>query len=1348
MAKKILKYSFLVLVIAIFFNVLTNEKTYASEYSFNNGNSWNAKFYNNTSFKGTPITMKFPSIDFNWGHQSPHKSIPVNNFSAVFEKEMEFLGGEYYLVGEVDDEVRVFINNKLVYEVRGAGHRKIKQLIEVPKGCYPVRVEFVEYSGRSALSLDLLKADGWLVQYYNNVNFKGIPIFKTSDAIAFDWGGSSPINGIPYNHFSAEFEKYMEFEGGAYTLIGEVDDLISVYINDQLVYDISRQGSHKFNKKINIPKGKHHVRIKYAEYTGRAKISVAFIKEGDWLIKYFDNTNFRGTATYDSSSTIFFDWRRSSPSANISNDHFSAIFEKDMYFDGSPVNLVGEVDDLIKVYIDDRLVYEITKAGRHQINQRLSIPKGTHNVRVEFVEYTGSAKISLGFINPNEWKVRYYPETNFNSTAMYASVPDLALDWGGSSPNPTIPINNFAAIFEKDMYFDGSPYVLKGEVDDLIKVYVNNELIYEITRPGHHVINKTVNIPRGTHNVRVEFVEYTGSAKISLGFTKANEWAAKYFNNKDFKGTPIYSSEKELKLNWGKGSPFESIPNNHFSAIFEKQISFETDEYFIIGESDDLIRIYVDNELVFQIDSPGHHKFTELIKVKKGTQNVRVEFVELTGNARISLDFVPSKGDWLAKYYSNTKLSGVPVYYETINQLNLDWGSDSPKGLPSNNFSAEFTKFIDFVGGEYFITGEVDDLIKVFINDKLVLDITKPGHHNFTEVVNIPKGKQKVRVEFVEYTGRAKINLNFIKSEGWLAKYFNNSNFTGKPIYDSISDLNLNWGAGSPHSSIQTNNFSAIFEKDMVFEDSEYTIVGEVDDLLKVYIDNQLVYDISRAGNHKYSKTIKVTPGKHRVRVEFVEYTGSAKLILAFVPGNHWLAKYYNNTNFNGVPIYNSTNKLDFNWGSGSPDSRIPSDHFSASFEKEMNFESNVYKITGKVNDLIAILVDGELVFEIDSNGSHEINDYIHVPKGKHKVEVLFTELTGSASLSINFIKQQGITKEYRTTKYPITLTQMLNAQMKLNPKPQTDKPKKTIGYVREDALIISPDKPDEGKVNGTGWRFRSGPSTEHDVLGYLNNGQVLKNIKKTDETDEDGYYWYRFETSERIGWHNADPEDVLYYMNPKNFEKNTAQYLQFLLLDQFAGVSVEEVNEIILKDAGILNGMADTFIKAGKLNGINEIYLLSHALLETGNGTSDLAKGISRWKKVENGKVVTDENGEPIYIDISPKKVYNMFGYGAYDGCEEDCGAQYAYNKGWFTPEDAIFGGAELIADGYINAGQNTLYKMRWNPDSVANSGKATHQYASDIGWAVKQTSKMHELYSMLHNYIMIFDVPEYLEE
>ncbi len=302
------------------------------------------------------------------------------------------------------------------------------------------------------------------------------------------------------------------------------------------------------------------------------------------------------------------------------------------------------------------------------------------------------------------------------------------------------------------------------------------------------------------------------------------------------------------------------------------------------------------------------------------------------------------------------------------------------------------------------------------------------------------------------------------------------------------------------------------------------------------------------------------------------------------------------------------------------------------------------------------------------------------------------------------------VTKDY--TNYNLTLDQMVNYQVAANAQTDTYK-----AYIREDALnLISSTK---GTVDGSGWRLRSDAGTNYSLIGTVSNNQTL--TIKSKKLGSDGYYWY--EVAYNKQWVNASPEDVKYYVDANNFVNDPVKSFQFLNLSKSTTLNVADVNSRILAGKGILAGKASSFKAAGDQFGINEIYLISHALLETGNGKSELANG----------------------VQINGKTVYNMYGIGAYDSSAVSSGAQYAYNAGWFTPEAAIIGGAEFIAKGYISKGQDTLYKMRWNPEGAANNKQATHQYATDIGWASKQVNQVYNLYSLLDSYELMLDIPVY---
>ncbi|HDJ7391416.1 TPA: glucosaminidase domain-containing protein [Staphylococcus aureus] len=183
-------------------------------------------------------------------------------------------------------------------------------------------------------------------------------------------------------------------------------------------------------------------------------------------------------------------------------------------------------------------------------------------------------------------------------------------------------------------------------------------------------------------------------------------------------------------------------------------------------------------------------------------------------------------------------------------------------------------------------------------------------------------------------------------------------------------------------------------------------------------------------------------------------------------------------------------------------------------------------------------------------------------------------------------------------------------------------------------------------------------------------------------------------------GWANATRAQTSSAMNVKRIWESNTQCYQMLNLGKYQGVSVSALNKI-LKGKGTLNNQGKAFAEACKNHSINEIYLIAHAFLESGYGTSNFANG---------------KDG-----------VYNYFGIGAYDN-NPNYAMTFARNKGWTSPAKAIMGGASFVRKDYINKGQNTLYRIRWNPKNPA-----THQYATAIEWCQHQASTIAKLYKQI---------------
>lgn len=206
----------------------------------------------------------------------------------------------------------------------------------------------------------------------------------------------------------------------------------------------------------------------------------------------------------------------------------------------------------------------------------------------------------------------------------------------------------------------------------------------------------------------------------------------------------------------------------------------------------------------------------------------------------------------------------------------------------------------------------------------------------------------------------------------------------------------------------------------------------------------------------------------------------------------------------------------------------------------------------------------------------------------------------------------------------------------------------------------------------------------------------------------------------------NAERNDLKVYMDPDRIKVSDYSIYQFLKLNYIEGITAENLNNAFSSN-GILSQTGKDFMEASKIYNINPAYLVAHAIHETGNGTSQLAKGADF--KAPDGSIV---------------KVYNFFGIGAYDVDPINLGAKKAYEEGWFTPKDAILGGAKFIGNSYINNSmeQNTLYEMKWNVHNFNNPG---HQYATDIAWSYKQVEYIKNILAECPNAKLEFEIPIY---
>lgn len=121
---------------------------------------------------------------------------------------------------------------------------------------------------------------------------------------------------------------------------------------------------------------------------------------------------------------------------------------------------------------------------------------------------------------------------------------------------------------------------------------------------------------------------------------------AEYFDNEKLQGTPtVRRVDPQVAFDWGQGSPDPKLPEDGFSARWTGKIGPmpATREYTLGTTSDDGVRLWVDGKLVIDkwVPLDSVRNVTKLRFEKGSTHDVRLEYYEGSGNAAITLGWVP-----------------------------------------------------------------------------------------------------------------------------------------------------------------------------------------------------------------------------------------------------------------------------------------------------------------------------------------------------------------------------------------------------------------------------------------------------------------------------------------------------------------------------------------------------------------------------------------------------------------------------------------------------------------------------------------------------------------------------------
>ncbi len=679
-------------------------------------------------------------------------------------------------------------------------------------------------------------------------------------------------------------------------------------------------------------------------------------------------------------------------------------------------------------------------------------------VKIPIIEWKGLSyefhffpPLSYALGAAEQYKTFYYNNPSLSGQAAQSWEGLIYHNWGSAGPSG-VNSDNFSARWTGYYRFPGweeyiwgdegtrfaSRYTFYMVGDDRMTVWIDNndndkfeddEKIFN-GDSGDKSVEKTIKY--GIHKVQVDYVEGTGNATAKFYWLKQNQFGAWYFNNKDLSGDPVYFNTTEnIDFDWKTQSPKKEFVNaDGFSVKWEGDFDFPANsDYLFSATADDGIRIYADNTLIVDgwKDQPAT-TYTGTVSLTKGSHRIRVEYYDNTGDASVKVWWAP-KNTFVGIYYNNTSFSGTPAlkrddialfdspgaYWNKF--LNGNWGENSPgAGVNKDDFSVRWEGAFSFDAGDYDFLTIRDDGMKVWVDGDLIFSHWEGGSAEAHLVKKtLTAGYHKIRIEFVEYGGRAVALLKWglHKNNQLTVRYWGNIGGTDtkkdRDIRKETADgyISYNWRGGSPYTlwgdDFSGNNFKVTWEGDVDFEGAPYIFTAKADDKLTLWVDGAMIICADQV-NATYRETLAMNQGSHHIKAEYVEDEGDASVSLKWekISPDTFYYECFKNTDFKDGDGYKDwgSSSIGKDWGNGSGPCGN-SDNFSIRWNGVFEFAEGKYIFRTNADDKIKVWVDGEKIIDGRTGSFDGIKSIDKA--GYHSVRVEFVEYGGLSKIFVDW---------------------------------------------------------------------------------------------------------------------------------------------------------------------------------------------------------------------------------------------------------------------------------------------------------------------------------------------------------
>jgi glucose/arabinose dehydrogenase/PKD repeat protein len=391
----------------------------------------------------------------------------------------------------------------------------------------------------------------------------------------------------------------------------------------------------------------------------------------------------------------------------------------------------------------------------------------------------------------------------------------------------------------------------------------------------------------------------------------------------------------------------------------------------------------------------------------------------------------PFKGE----YFDNQNLTGTPKLVRNDPQVNFVWGQEAPDpAIPADHFSVRWTKNQSFTAGRYVFTTATDDGVRLYIDNKLVIDkwFDQSGAA-YTYTADLSAGTHLIKLEYYDATVDATAKLTWDTaatqpSSAYTAQYWNVPGTGTAPSIPTTQPtlsrqetaIDYDWGEAAPAPGVNADHFVARWTKSLTLNAGVYTFTATADDGIRVYVDGVRILDKwVDEGPTTYTITQAMSEGPHAIVVEYYENAAGAVAKFSYAktadlpPPADWQAEYWNTPGTGTAPslparaadLTQTDAAINHDWGAGSPGTPIAADHFAARYTRTDNLPSGIYTLSGWSDDGVRVYVDDQLVLDKwrDQNEAFTVDKILS--SGNHTFRIEYYENVAGAILKFDYQK-------------------------------------------------------------------------------------------------------------------------------------------------------------------------------------------------------------------------------------------------------------------------------------------------------------------------------------------------------